>query len=125
MAIQNSINSALGSVVAGLGIKKYFGNQQKQIQNQETIVSNQDKQYEQIKQNIANADNVENDLLATAEAMQQYRDNNPEDYEGYEELVNQIAQERPGVARIWEQQIKVPAYITENAVTQSQAVQER
>lgn len=132
MSVQNSINSAIGSLTALGAVTRYFGNQKqglenqkKEISNQEKIISNQDKQYEQMKKNVANADNIENNLLAEAETLQKYREDNPEDYEGYEELVNQIAQERPGVARIWEQQTKVPAYITENAVAQSQAVQER
>lgn len=133
MSIQGSVNSALGSLSA-LGVaKKYFDKQNEVIANQQEsntlIQKNIDQSKKlteaQIAANVQKADDIENNLLEEAEYMQQYRENNPEDYEGYEELVNQIAQERPGVARIWEQQTKVPTYITENAIAQSQAVQER
>lgn len=130
MSIQNSVNAGLGSLSA-LGIaKSYFEGQkesrnlqQEQVLNQKQII--QDNKMAQIKANQAAADDMDNRLLSEAEGMQKYREDFPEDSEGYEELVNQLAQEHPGIARIWEQQTKVPYYITENAVANSQAVKER
>lgn len=119
MPIQDSINGIIGSFSAVGVAKKYFGNQQLQLDQQKQILSNQE---EMMKKNVEASDNFNIKAQEHAEGFATLKKTvagDEDEEQVLQDSMDETFSENPGLADLFREYGSLPTYMTEKAVKRS------